>query len=131
MPTGKTIYNEKRGKNPRFFCSGSVQPSGVRGRTAERHGKLRLAGSRAEPTAADGERVLLRSELGPDGRLQPGRQVAQDHGGHEQQTAQHAGERQERAAAVLRGHRTAVINVLGHDDRVLYVFLELGKVRGV
>lgn len=79
-----------------------------------------------EPTGA--ERVLLRPELGPDGRLQPGRQVAQDHGGHEQQTAEDAGQRQERAAVVLGRDRATVVDVLRHDHRVLDVLLELGEV---
>lgn len=73
----------------------------------------------------------MRPVLGPDGRLQPGRQVAQDHGGHEQQTPEDAGQRQERAAVVLRGHRATVVYVLGHDHRVLDVLLELCKVRRV
>lgn len=55
----KKLFTMEIGGNPRFFCSGSVQPSGVRGRTTERYGKLRLAGSRVEPTTADGKRVLL------------------------------------------------------------------------
>jgi len=39
------------------------------------------------------ERVLLRRPvLGSDGRLQPGSQVAQYHGGDEQETAQDPGQ---------------------------------------
>lgn len=83
-----------------------------------------------EPTA--GERVLLRGpELGADRGLQPGRQVAQDGRGHEQQATEHAGQRQERAAAVLRRYRATVVYVLGHDHRVLYILLELGEMRRV
>lgn len=74
------------------------------------------------------ERFLLRPVLGADGGLQPGRQVAQDHGGHEKQAAEHAGQGQERAAPVVRGRRATVVDVLGHDHRVLDVLLELGEV---
>lgn len=98
----------------------------VAGRRAERHRELGLAGMDARA-----ERVLLRPELGADGGLQPGRQVAQDDRGHEQQTAQHAGQGQERAAVVFGRGLAAVVYVLGHDHRVLDVLLELGEVRRV
>lgn len=84
-----------------------------------------------EPTAAAATRLLLRPELGSDGSLQSRSQVAQDQAGDEQQTAQDAGEREERAASVLRSHRVTVVDVLGHDNRVLNVLLELGEVRRV
>jgi len=89
-----------------------------------------LTGAGVEPTAA--ERFLLRRPvLGSDGRLQPGRQVAQDHGGDEQETAQDPGQGQERPAVVLGRGRGTVVDVLGHDDCVLDVLLELGEVSRV
>lgn len=113
-----------------------MQPSRVRGRTVERQRELgRRRDGRVDPTAGAAERVrlllMLRPVLGPDGRLQPGRQVAQDHGGHEEQTPEHAGQGEERAAPGLGRGRPAVVDVLGHDHRVLDVLLELGVVRRV
>lgn len=74
------------------------------------------------------EHLLLRPVLGADGGLQPGREVAQDHGGHKQQAAEHAGQGQECAAPVVRGRRATVVDVLGHDNRILDVLLELSEV---
>lgn len=108
-----------------------MQPSRVRGRTIERQGELgRRRDGCVDPTATTAaERVLLlRPVLGPDGRLQPRRQVAQDHGSHKQQTSEDAGQREERAAVVLGRHRATVVDVLGHDHCVLDVLLKLGVV---
>lgn len=75
------------------------------------------------------ERVLLRRPvLGSDGRLQSGSQVAQYHGGDEQETTQDPGQGEERPAIVFRRSRGTVVDILGHDYCVLDILLKLGEV---